>query len=107
MILVMCLVAPALACGKEIAPGTVLDKGNIDALLNDTFEGKPIKSLLTENMLSLVRKNGLVMRLGAAKPIEVDRKWIEAAKRNASAVTFDAKTRTLSGWKVGLPFPQI
>lgn len=102
-----CFLAASVAQGVEVAPGTVLSKGNIDALLHNTFEGKTIKSLLTEKMEWLIRNHGFTMKLAASVPIEVDQRWMEASARNGQAVVFNRKDRTFSGWKGGLPFPKI
>lgn len=107
LVSVACLAAVTLAYGKEVAPGTLLNKASIDALLNDTLDGKTIKSLITEKMEWMIRNQGLAMKLAPAKPIEVDPLFTEASKRNAGAVTFDAKTRAPVGWKSGLPFVNI
>lgn len=92
---------------KEIPEGTVLNKSNIDALLGETLDGKPLKSLLTERMEWMIRNAGWAMKLANARPIEVDPKWGQATEKYAGGVQFDTKTRTVSGWKGGLPFPKI
>jgi len=106
---VVCAVtlAVANAYAGEVAPGTVLNKSNIDSLLNETLDGKPIKSLLTDKMDWMVRNIGWSMKLGKAKPIVLDAKWMQASEKNAASAKFDDKSRTVSGWKGGLPFPKI
>lgn len=107
LVALACLGLVSLAYGKEVPAGTVLNKSNIDSLLNDTLDGKTIKSLLTEKMEWLIRNQGFAMKLVNAKPIEVDQRWQEATNQNAPGVKFDPKSRTVSGWKGGLPFPNI
>ncbi len=92
---------------KEVPAGTVLSKSNIDSLLTETLDGKPIKSLLTERMDWMIRNAGMALKLSNAKAIEVDPKWAQATEKNAAGVQFDPSTRTISGWKGGLPFPRI
>lgn len=101
------LLLGSFAHAAEIPAGTVLNKASIDKLLTETLDGKPLKSLLTERVEWMIRNQGFAMKLANAKPIEVDAKWKEATKRNAPQVKFEAATRTVSGWKGGLPFPAI
>lgn len=107
MLSLICATTMSLAEAKEIVPGTVLNKDNIDALLNDTLDGKTVQSLLSERMQWMVRNAGLAMKLVNAKPVELDPKWVQATQKNAPGVQFDSKTRTVSGWKGGAPFPTI
>lgn len=101
------LVLAFAAQAKDIPAGTVLSKANIDSLLADTLDGKPLKSLLTERMEWMVRNAGVTMKLAHARPIEVDAKWHQATEKNAAGVQFDTATRTVKGWKGGVPFPKI
>lgn len=107
LVSVACLASLTLAHGKEVAPGTMLNKASIDGLLNDTLDGHTIKSLLTEKMEWLIRNQGFAMKLAKGKPIQIDPMVEEVSKRNAGSVTFDAKTRAPVGWKGGAPFPTI
>jgi hypothetical protein len=107
LISVVCLAAVTIAQGKEVTPGTMLNKDSIDSLLNDTLDGHTIKSMMTEKMEWLVRNQGFAMKLAKGKPIQIDPIVEEAAKRNIGKVTFDEKTRSPVGWKGGAPFPNI
>ena len=107
LLVLACYLAAVPVRGAEVPSGTVLSKANIDTLLGETFQGKIIRSLLTDHMVWMIRNHGFEMKLAASRPVEVDPRWVEASKRNASAVTFDPKTRTPLGWKGGLPFPNI
>lgn len=98
-------VLPAQA--SELAPGTVIEKANLDKIKSDTFEGKTIASMLTEKVEWQIREWGLKITLGRAKPVELDRRYLDATKRNAGAVKFDPKTREASGWVAGIPFPNV
>lgn len=91
----------------ELASGTVINAGNIDKLKGETFEGKTIGSMLTEKVESLIRTQGLYIKLRKSEPIVLDGKWLEASKKYATDVKFDPKTRTVSGWKAGLPFTNV
>jgi len=104
---IACLASLTLAHGKEVTPGTMLNKASIDGMLNDTLDGHTIKSLLTAKMEWLIRNQGFQMKLAKGKPIQIDPSVDEVSKRNAGSVTFDAKLRAPVGWKGGAPFPTI
>lgn len=91
----------------ELAPGTVIEKSNIDKVKADTFEGKTIGSMLTEKVEWQIREWGLKITLSRAKPVELDRRYLEATRKYAAAVKYDPKTREASGWVAGIPFPNV
>jgi len=107
LVSIACLTAMTLVHGKEVPPGTLLNSGSIDGLLSDTIDGKTVKSLLTEKMEWLIRNKGLAMKLAHAKPIVVDPLWHETNKKNSGTASYDAKTRSVVGWKGGVPFTNI
>lgn len=99
--------AAAVAGAAELPAGTVIDKGNIDKVKNDTFDGHTIASLLTDKLEWQIRNTGLKIPLGHAKPVQLDPKYIEATKKNAGKAQFDEKTREVTGWVAGIPFPEV
>ncbi|MGN5478395.1 DUF1329 domain-containing protein [Cupriavidus basilensis] len=99
--------AAAMAGAAELPAGTVIDKGNIDKVKNDTFDGHTIASLLTDRLEWQIRNTGLKIPLGHAKPVQLDPKYIEATKKNAGKAQFDEKTREVTGWEAGIPFPEV
>jgi hypothetical protein len=103
----LCLGAMAGVSAAELPEGTVIEKGSIDKLKGDTFEGKTIASLLTEKVEWQIRNWNLKITLSHAKPVEVDRRLTEATKKYASQVKFDPKSREVSGWVAGVPFPDV
>ena len=46
----------------ELKEGTVIKAENIDQMLNETFEGKTIDSLLTEKIKWMVKEKGRLSR---------------------------------------------
>lgn len=90
-----------------IAEGTLLTAQNLDALLADTFDNKPLKDLLTPVQQKLIREYGITMKLIHAKPIEIDPALKAATEKHAASVTIDPNTRSISGFVTGVPFPEI
>ncbi len=97
----------AVAAAAELTPGTVIDKGNIDKVKSDTFEGKTIGSMLPEKVEMQIRNWGLTVKLRKSEPIAMDPKMIEATKKYAGEVKYDAAKNEVSGYKAGLPFPDV
>lgn len=97
----------AWAAAAEVPAGTVINAANLDTLKGDSFEGKRIGSMLTERMEYMIRNHGLYIKLRKSEPIEADPKLLEATRKYSGEVTFDAATRSVKGWKAGLPFPSV
>ena len=89
----------------EVPAGTVISKDNLDALRNESFEGKSIGSMIPEKMEWMIRNQGLTLKIAHSKKIEMDPKYVEATQKYAKDVKFDAATRTVSGWTAGMLFP--
>jgi hypothetical protein len=103
-----CLIAvSASALAAELPDGTVISKANLDQIKNDTFLGHTIASLLTEKVEWQIRNTGLKMPLGKAKEPVFDPRYAEATKKYSEQAKFDPKTREVTGWVAGLPFPDI
>jgi hypothetical protein len=96
-----------LAWSGEVAEGTVLSAANIDAIKNDTLDGKPISSLLTEKMEWRIRNNGWKLPLYKAKDIPLDAKWVKASQANIGKTKINPETREIEGWEAGEPFPNV
>lgn len=102
------LVASALpAVAKELPDGTVISKSNIDQIKDDTFMGHTIASLLTERQEWQVKNTNLVFKLGHAKEPVIDQRYWDATKKYSDRVRFDPKTREVTGYVAGMPFPDI
>lgn len=103
-----CLIATsASALGAELPDGTVISKANLDQIKNDTFMGHTIASLLTAKVDWQIRNTGMKMRLGRESEPAFDPKYVEATKKYSDQVKYDPKTREVTGWVAGLPFPEI
>ena len=89
----------------ELQAGFVITKDNFDKIKTETFEGKTIASMVPEKLEMMIKKFGLTIKLAHSKKIEMDPKYVNATKEYAKNVKFDPATRTMSGWKAGMPFP--
>lgn len=92
---------------KELPVGTVISKANIDLIHNDTFEGHKVADLLTEKTEWQVRNYNLRIKLRNSEPLELDPKYIEATKKYSKNVKYDPKTKEVTGWTAGMPFPNV
>lgn len=101
------LAAGVTARAAELPAGTVIGKANLDQVRNDTFEGKTIASMLPEHLEAQVRQNNLQIKLRKSAPQPLDPKLLEATRKYAGTVKYDAATNEVTGYKAGLPFPDL
>ncbi|MFY9327600.1 MAG: DUF1329 domain-containing protein [Georgfuchsia sp.] len=110
--LVAPLVAGVLALGSsafaaELPEGTVISKENVDKIWNDTFMGHKIGDLLSEKMAWYIRTYNKKIPLVKSPDVVPDPKYVEATAKYSGQVKFDPKTRDVTGYVAGLPFPNI
>ena len=91
----------------ELKAGTVIEKSNIDAIKNDTFDGHTVASLLTEKVEWQIREWGLRITLDHAKPIPLDPRFAAATKKYSDQVKFDTNSKEITGYVAGYPFADI
>lgn len=101
------LVFGAPVYAEEVPEGTVINAQNLNSLLDKTFEGDTIRSLIPEQFQWQIREKGLTMKLKHSTPHPKDPKWVAAANRNLESVSFDDATNQVEGWMAGPPFPVI
>ncbi len=95
------------AWAAELKPGTIISAQNLDTIKGDTFERHTIASLLTERLEWQVRTQGLKIKLRHSEELPMDPRYVEATKKYAKDVKYDPKTRLVTGYKAGLPFPNL
>jgi len=91
----------------DVPEGTVISAANIDKIKTDTFEGKPIGSMLTEKMEWRIRNSGWKLPLARSKEILLDPKWVKASQANVGRAKLNPQTRQVEGWEAGEPFPNV
>lgn len=101
----LCLASAAAA--EEAAEGTLINATNLSSMLDKEFEGKTIGSMLPENVQWMIREQGLTMKLRHSEKVPLDSRWVDATKKYSGGVSFDPKTRLVSGYKAGLCFPDV
>ena len=94
---------PVLAA--ELAEGTVISKDNLEKIKGDTFEGKTIGSMIPEKMAYMITNQGLTLKIGHSKKIQMDAKYTEATRTLSKNVKFNPSDRTVTGWTAGMLFP--
>ena len=102
----LCLVVPGIKAA-EIPPGTVITAQNIDQYMDATVQGHTLKSMLTERMEWMIRKQGFEPRIIHSSPVVLDPAWVAATKKYAGTVKYDPATRKVSGYVAGNPFPDV
>lgn len=104
LILASGLAAPAMAA--EVAEGTLLDKSNIDELMDQTLDGHKISDLLAGQMENMIRNYGHRMELIKSSPVTQDPTLLELTEKHKGEATLDEKGR-LQNYTTGAPFPEI
>ena len=94
---------PVLAA--ELPAGTVISKDNLERIKGDTFEGKTIGSMIPEKMAYMITNQGLTLKIGHSKKIQMDAKYTEATRTLSKNVKFNPSDRTVTGWTAGMLFP--
>lgn len=107
VLLVCTLTLAGTALAKEVPEGTVLAKNNLAAMEKETFQGMRIGDLLTDTQRLWIKDHNLKMKLGHTTELKVDPAYLQATRQNAGAVKFDTKTKTVSNYKAGVPFPDV
>ena len=97
----------AAVTAAELPEGTIISKNNLDKILNDTFEGHTVKSLLTEAMIYQIREWNLTMKIKHSKAQLKDTRYENATKAFKGTLRYDPDKNECSGYLAGNPFPDI
>jgi hypothetical protein len=103
VLLCMAMVAHA----AKIPAGTVITAQNIDKYYNDTLDGHKLKNLLTKRMEWMIRKKGFEPKLEPHSHVKMDPAWVKATKKYVGHAKYHPKSRTVTGYVAGVPFPNV
>ncbi|MGE0811009.1 MAG: DUF1329 domain-containing protein [Immundisolibacter sp.] len=95
------------ASAAELPAGTVINAGNIDAMLKESFDGQAIADVMPESMQFMIRKYALQIKLKKIQKQAIDPSYYEATQKYAGQVQIDPTTKLLSNYVAGTPFPTI
>lgn len=98
---------PSGAFGTALTEGTVINSENLDQLLKCSFEGKALDQLIPEKLQWMIQNKGFTMTLHHSSAVPVDPRWEKATREFSGQVKLDPKTRKISGYTAGIPFPEI
>lgn len=97
------------AVAADAAPGTKINKANIDQVKDMTFEGHRIGELIPERIEWQIKTMGMELTLAKSTPESgsLDPRVVEATKKFSSNAKLDTNTFLVTGWTAGVPFPDI
>lgn len=97
----------SLALAEELSEGTFIHAGNIDEMLDRTFEGKTIQSMLPERLEWQIREYGLRIELKHSEELPRDPNYDMLTEQHAGTVSFNRDTGMIENYCTGLPFPEV
>lgn len=92
---------------EEVPVGYVVNKGNLSATDNQTFEGHNLGAMITPVMRKMVGELGLTLKLAPTKPVALSQSLLAMTEKYNGSVKFDRATRRISGYVTGIPFPNL
>ena len=107
LFVVLSVLGHTAIANEELTEGTVISAANLNEVMDKTFEGHRIGDMLIERVVWQIREHGLSVRLAPSKAHVVDPQWRAATEKYSAEVKYDPATNTVSGWKAGLPFPEL
>ena len=69
------------ASATELPAGTVINAGNIDAMLSESFDGQVIADVMPDSMQFMVRKYALQIKLKKIEKQAIDPSYDEATQK--------------------------
>ena len=107
LFILIAVLSTGAGADEELASGTVVNAENLNELIDKTFEGHRLGDMLIERVQWQIREHGLTLRLAPTKAHPVDPRYLAATEQYASEVRYDPAANQLTGWKAGLPFPNL
>lgn len=91
----------------ELPAGTVVNAANLDAVINDTFDGHVLANVMPESMRFMIRKYALQIKLKKINKLPVDESYYRVTEKYSGQVEIDPTTKLLRNYVAGTPFPTI
>jgi len=91
----------------ELKSGDVINAENFDRIKEAVFQGHTIRSLVTERMEFMIKNYGLSIRLKNSSEIPTNAVDAQNTQKYAGQAKFDPKTKEVTGYQTGLPFPDV
>ena len=97
--------APVLS--DELKEGFLIESKNLDQVLSQNFEGKPIKEMLPESVQRAIKEMDVAMILKRSEPLGARAGLKEATEKYCSQTSYDSKSKNISNFTTGMPFCAI
>ncbi len=112
---ILLLVSMETVGAKELEEGFVLTNDNLEANLQNTFEGNTIESMLFPGLKRRIKRDGQKVTLAHWKPAVRPEEWKTATKNHSNEPYIkmeqtpfgDEKRPVLKNYSAGLPFPNV
>lgn len=101
------MVVPSFVTAETLPDGFVIDAGNVDRALVADFEGQPVKELLLDRTVYLIREHNLKIRIGRSLPLKTPARMLAVTKKYAGQASLEPTTHYIKDWTAGLPFPAV
>ncbi len=92
---------------EEVPAGYIVNKANLSAVGNQTFEGHSLGGMITPVMHKMISELGLTIKLAHSKPVVLPPSLLAATEKYSKGVKYDKTTRRISGYISGIPFPNL
>ncbi len=91
----------------ELPAGTVVNAANLDAVLNESFDGHLLADVMPESMRLMIRKYALELKLKKIKKLPVDESYYRVTEQYSGQVEIDPATKMIKNYVAGTPFPAV
>lgn len=93
--------------GRALPEGFVLTPDNLDAHLDDTFQGRTIRSMITPGLRRRVEEDGQKIKLKNYPDFTISEEFRRATERFSDEVGYDPSNQQIQNYTAGLPYPNL
>lgn len=98
--------AQAAQC-EEIPNFTIVNKSNLDSMLDKCLAGHRLGDLMPERMQWMIRETGFAIKATHPTHPKIDYRLAEVTEKYKGTAKIDPATKQISGYIAGIPFPDI